>query len=169
VTTRDVASKDETVVVGLGEMQVARDDATVLTCLGLGSCICLCCYDPVSKVSGMAHVVLPSSDGRSTKAAAKYADVAVPLLMEEMSKLGALRSRIVAKLTGGAEMSKAAGLDGVFKIGERNLEAVKELLGRERVRIAAEDTGGNRGRTARLFCGSGKVVVSTAGTESKEL
>lgn len=169
MTTHDAVSNDVTVVVGLGEMQVTRDDASVLTCLGLGSCICLSCYDPVSKVSGMAHVVLPSSDGRSTKAPAKYADVAVPLLMGEMTRMGALRSRIVAKLTGGAEMSRAAGLDGVFKIGERNLEAVKELLAQEHVRIAAEDTGGNRGRTARMFCGSGKLVVSTAGTESKEL
>ena len=164
-----VATQEGVIVVGLGEMKVTRESSAVLTCLGLGSCVAVCAYDPGAKVGGMAHVVLPSSEGRDVKRSAKYADMAIPMLLDEMRNQGALKSRLVIKLTGGAELSKAAGMDNAFKIGERNEAAVKEALAKEGVKVVAAELGGSKGRTARLLVGSGSVVVASAGSETKEL
>ncbi len=165
-----VATKDAVVVVvGLGEIQVSRDPASVLTCLGLGSCIGISAYDPVARVGGMAHIVLPSSDGKSTPNSAKYADVGIPALLEELHKVGAIRLRLVVKLAGGAQMSKAPGHQATFQIGERNYTAVQEALARQRIAVAAVDVGGNRGRTFKLYVESGRALVSAAGLEGKEL
>ena len=82
-------TKEQTAAIGLGEMKVTKDDSVVLTCLGLGSCVGMAAYDPVSKVAGMAHIVLPRSDGRSGLPA-KFADTAIPALVDEMCKLDSL-------------------------------------------------------------------------------
>jgi chemotaxis protein CheD len=104
------------------------------------------------------------------KPSAKYADMAVPMLIEEMVRMGALKSRLVVKLAGGAELSKAAvAADNAFKIGEKNQAAVKEALAQERVKVAAEELGGSRGRTARMVVGTGMVTVASAGSETIEL
>ena len=164
-----VQTKDGTMVAGLGEMKVSKDPTSILACLGLGSCVCVACYDPVSKVGGMAHVVLPDSDGRASSPSPKYADMAIPMLFEELQKNGALKTRTVIKLAGGAELSRAPGLDNAFKIGERNQEAVKLALSKEGVKVKAEELGGSKGRTVRMYVDTGRVVVTTAGTDSKEL
>ncbi len=169
MTTQTINVQEQTIVVGLGEMKVSSDPSAVLTCLGLGSCVSICAFDPISKVGGMAHVVLPSSEGRSVKASAKYADMAIPLLLEAMQELGAQKIRLTVKLVGGAEMSTAPGMDNTFKIGEKNQEMVKIKLAEEHIRWSGEDLGGNHGRTARMFVDSGKVTVSSAGRETKEL
>lgn len=169
MTMQAVETQDKAIVAGLGEVQVSKDPSVVLTCLGLGSCVAVCAYDPVTKVGGMAHVVLPSSEGRAVKPSAKYADMAIPMLVEEMQKLGALKMRLVVKLAGGAELSKAAGMDNAFKIGEKNQAAVREAVAKEGLKIAAVELGGNRGRTARMFVGSGRVSAASAGSETKEL
>ena len=164
-----VATKDAVVVVGLGEIQVSRDPATVLTCLGLGSCIGISVYDPVARVGGMAHIVLPASEGKSMPNSSKYADVGIPMLLEELRKVGALSLRLVVKLAGGAQMSKAPGHQSTFQIGERNYTAVQVVLARQRITVAAVDVGGNRGRTLKLYVESGRATVTTVGLEGKEL
>jgi chemotaxis protein CheD len=164
-----LATKEAVIVVGLGEVQISRDPAAVLTCLGLGSCIGLSAYDPVSRVAGMAHIVLPASDGKNGPLASRYADVAVPALLEELRKLGALSLRLVVKLAGGAQMSKSPGHQATFQIGERNYTAVQGVLSQHRIAVAKVDVGGNRGRTMRLYVESGRATVTTVGLESKEL
>ena len=149
-------------------MKVTKDDSVVLTCLGLGSCVGMAAYDPVSKVAGMAHIVLPRSDGRSGLPA-KFADTAIPALVDEMCKLGALQSRLVFKIAGGAHMSVSPGAGNLFKTGERNVEATKELLAKHGLRLVASDTGGSHGRTLCLSVGDGRVTVTTAGTDTKVL
>ena len=104
-------AKQETIVLGLGDMAVTSDTESALMCLGLGSCIAVSAYDPISKIAGMAHVVLPRNGGRETKSSAKYVDTAIPHLFEEMKKQGAITSRLVVKIAGGARMSLAPGLD----------------------------------------------------------
>jgi len=162
-------TQDKAIITGLAEIKVSIDSSSILTCLGLGSCVAVCCYDPVAGVAGMAHVVLPSSEGRDTKSPGKYADKAIPTLIEEMKKLGALKTRLVVKLVGGAEMSKAAGMDNVFMIGIKNQAAIKEALSKECIKIAAEELGGNTGRTARMAVATGKVTVTSAGSGTIEL
>ena len=159
----------DTIVVGMGELQVSVDPHAVLTCLGLGSCIGFAAYDPIVKVAGMAHIVLPDSGGKTGVVAGKFADTALPFLLEEMGKLGASKGRMLVKISGGAQMSLAAGSSGIFKTGERNLEATRIAVTKIGLRIAAANVGGHSGRTLRLYVESGRVTVTTAGTEIKDL
>ena len=159
----------DTIVVGMGELQVSKDPHAVLTCLGLGSCIGFSSYDSVAKVAGMVHIVLPDSAGKSGVLPGKFADTALPALIEDMENLGAEKRRMLVKITGGAQMSLVAGSAGIFKTGERNLEATKIVADEYGLKIAAADVGGHSGRTLRLYVESGKVTVTTAGTETKDL
>jgi chemotaxis protein CheD len=159
------------IVLGLGQLHAAKEADTVLVCLGLGSCIGLSVYDPVSKVGGMAHMVLPSSsEGRSNgQQSPKFVDCAIPLLLDQMKELGALRSRMIIKIVGGAQMVNMNGSIGVLNIGDRNVEATKSALTSLGLPLHGADTGGNHGRTARLFLNSGKFLVSIAGGAGREL
>ena len=158
-----------TIMVGLGEVKVSRDPETVLACLGLGSCVAVSVYDPVAKMGAMAHVVLPKSNGKTGDRAGRYADVAVPLLLENARELGAEVRRLEIYLAGGAQMSLAPGLGTAFKIGEDNVVAVLSALAQEGLKPKATETGGNKGRTMRLFIESGLVTVASAGQENREL
>ena len=169
-TNKQIPMDEHTITVGLGELSVTKDPSMSLACFGLGSCINLCAYDPISKVAGMAHIVLPESNhSNQGKATAKYADIAVPLLLEEMVRLGAVKSRLVVKLTGGAQMIQAAGFETTLDMGARNLEMTKKALASEDIRISGADTGGTQGRSVWLSVDSGKVMVRTAGKELEEL
>lgn len=164
------AVAERAINVGLGEICVSKDPAVVLACYGLGSCIGLCVYDPTSKIAGMAHIVLPESGGNNTgRTPTKYADIAIPRLLEEMEKSGVVKSRLVVKLVGGARMLQALVFDDASDMGTRNLEVVMRVLGSEGIRPAATDTGGNQGRSVWLSVDTGKVMVRTSGTELKEL
>jgi chemotaxis protein CheD len=161
--------KEKLSVVGMGDISVTSDPRAVLACFGLGSCIALSAYDPVTKTGGLVHIVLPNSDGKAQGATGKFADTAVPLLLSEMSKLGGSRSRLIIKIAGGAQMSLAPGFGSASKTGENNRIAVEAALAKERLKLVAADTGGNKGRTVRLYVDSGKFIVKTAGGEGKEL
>lgn len=161
---------ERSINVGLGEICVSNDPSVVLACYGLGSCIGLCVYDPMFKIAGMAHIVLPESNGNNMgRIPTKFADIAIPLLLKEMRKSGAMKSRLVIKLVGGAQMLQALVFADAFDMGKRNLEVVMRVLGSEGIRPAAADTGGNQGRSVWLSVDTGKVMVRTAGTELKEL
>lgn len=150
--------------VGLGEIKVSDTPGSVLVCYGLGSCIGLVLYDPHARIGGMAHVVLPSSSlGRGREMAGKFADTAVPALMEAVLRLGAARSRLTARMAGGARMLNVIGAGSRLDIGARNAEAVKAALEAARLPLTAEDTGGSHGRTVHLYVDTGQVLVSTVG------
>lgn len=156
-----------TVILGLGELHAEADSSTVLSCLGLGSCVALCLHDPVTKAGAMAHMVLPASaEGRGDKIP-RFVDVAVPMLLMEMERLGSPRSRLVAKLVGGAQMMNSAS--AALNIGQRNIEAAEEALRQQGVPLAASDTGGNQGRTVRLLLETGQVTVTTVGGSSYDV
>ena len=159
-----------TIVASLGEICVSKEPGAILACLGLGSCIGLCAYDPVAKVAGLAHIVLPESNRGSTgKIPGKYADTAVPMLFAEMGKYSAVKQRLVVKLVGGARMIQAAGFDPIFEMGARNLEMTVKALAAEGVRVAAAETGGNLGRSLWLEVSTGKLLTKTTGSILKEL
>ena len=156
-------------LVTMGETRVSSDENTVLTCLGLGSCIGLTIYDSVAGVGGLAHIVLPSSIGSNPGGPGKYADTAVPGLIEEMLRLGAHRGTMVARMVGGAQMSKSKGLSDVFKTGQRNAEATVDALKEARMRLQAKDIGGHNGRSMTLFVSTGKLTVSVGAGQITEL
>jgi chemotaxis protein CheD len=129
--------------------------------LGLGSCIGVCAFDPQAGVAGLAHVVLPESAGHNASPG-KFADTAVPLLIEEMVRLGASPTRIRVALVGGAQLFAFTGTGSRLEIGPRNALAVQAALEQKRISVVATDLGGSTGRTVHLFA-DGRVRVKTIG------
>ena len=166
---QSVLEHQDCIIVGMGEIHISSNPADILSCLGIGSCIAVCAFDPISRVAGMAHIVLPSSNGKKVDNPGKFADIAIPLMVERLSQAGALKYSTIIKLVGGAQMSNAPGLENTFKTGERNAVAVKTALKEAKLLIAATDLGGNKGRTVRLHVSNGKVIVRTAGLTVSEL
>jgi chemotaxis protein CheD len=143
---------------GIGEMKVAHNPHQ-LVIMGLGSCIGLALYDGHAKVGGIAHIMLPEGkDGSNTGKCCKFADRAIPLLLKEMLRYKAVKERIVAKIAGGASMFSAMD---TLQIGDRNTIVVKEELKKAGIRLVAEETGGNSGRTVTLDTCTGKLGVKT--------
>ncbi len=160
---------EKTIVASLGEIKVSSDPDVILQCLGLGSCIAVIMYDPVAKVGGLAHVVLPQSNDSSQARVngIKYADIAIPELLQQMRAQGAVRSRMATKIVGGSRMFKVSS--NAFDTGERNIEAVKKVLAEEGMRISGEDTGGKKGRSVQMHVDSGKVEVRCVGSPAREI
>lgn len=150
--------------IGLGEAVFGRDGegADEWVIYGLGSCIGLVLYDPLAGAAAMAHIVLPSSPEPNPPQPAKYADSAVPYLLEGLFQLGAVKGRIAAHIAGGAKMLK---LSGIADIGRRNTEAVKNLLHERGIPIIGECVGGNAGRTLRWDRKRHQAIVSQVGKD----
>lgn len=155
--------------MGMGEIIVSALPDTVITCVGLGSCIAVCAHDKLARVGGMAHVVLPKSHGIKVDNPAKFADTAVPLLLKEITKLGAMRDRLIIKIAGGAKVALAPGIKDIFNTGEKNITHVIEALKKENIALAAADTGGNLGRTVKLYLNTGKITIKTVNGIVSEL
>jgi chemotaxis protein CheD len=155
--------------VGMADLKVVEfPDA--LTTLGLGSCVGICLYDASSKVTGMAHIMLPSSKAiRKNENVAKFADTAIVELIQQMETKGAKKSRISAKIAGGAQMFSFSSANETMKIGERNAEAVRIILKEMGIPLKSDETGGNFGRTIEFFSENGKLIIKTAGKGIKEI
>ncbi|MBM4445486.1 MAG: chemotaxis protein CheD [Chloroflexi bacterium] len=151
-------------VVGLGEVQVTRDPDVVLASFGLGSCVVVCVFDPLTHVGGMTHVVLPSSGNRpvSSTYPGKYADSGTTHLVRWLEGQGAVRSRMMAKIAGGAAVTRGTMPENLFDVGNKNVLAVQTALEREAIPVVAYDTGGHHGRSVWFWVRSGKVMVRTA-------
>lgn len=145
----------KTIVVGISDYNIAIG-GDILVTYALGSCVGICLYDPVAKIAGLSHIMLPTitefSDSRFAAQYGKYADTAIELLMQKMINSGAVKIRLRAKIAGGAQMFAPINNANIAGIGERNVIAVKKELARLKIPIVAEDTGKNYGRT--LYIGS---------------
>ncbi|MCL1829566.1 MAG: chemotaxis protein CheD, partial [Oscillospiraceae bacterium] len=137
-----------------------------LTTLGLGSCVGVCLYDKVQKISGMAHVMLPSSSGYEGQNRAKFADSAIADLVKLMVSMGAGRNALTAKIAGGAHMFSGS-MNNVLKVGQRNAETCIATLEELRIPIRANDTGGTHGRTIELYSDTGMLKIRTVGGGEK--
>ena len=145
----------EVIKVGMADLNVCKAP-DVITTLGLGSCIGLVLYDPVTKVGGMVHYMLPDSTKvRNNSNIAKFGDT------------GASKPRLIAKIAGGARMFEVSGLSDVGNIGARNAEAAKAILKELGIRLVAEDTGLNYGRTVELHCDTGEFYIKSVGKPLK--
>ncbi len=142
-----------------------------LVTLGLGSCIGLVVYDSFAKVAGMAHIMLPDSRGLAgAEKVGKFADTAVPALIEEMLKKGATRPRIKAKLAGGAQMFALPGASAEFlTVGAKNVKETKMKLAKMGIALLASDTGGNKGRTIEFSTSNWMLRVKTLGKGISEI
>lgn len=151
--------------VKVADQAVASAGSTLVT-LGLGSCVAIALYDPAARVGGLAHVLLPEpSLSRDASNPAKFATTAVPLLIERMLQMGARRTRLTARLAGGASMFGNLLTSATFNMGERNIVAARAALAAAGVPIRGEEVGGERGRSVRFHVADGRVVVSSVACE----
>ena len=154
--------------VGMADLKVCTVPDS-LTTLGLGSCEGVALYDPITKVSGLLHCMLPDSTQiRNNSNLAKFADTGIDELIRQMVALGANKSRLVAKIAGGAQMfAVAAGVSDSLRVGERNAEAAKNKLRQLNIRLLAEDCGLNYGRTVEFYSETGDYKIKAVGKEAK--
>lgn len=146
-------------IVLMGEIRVAKSPEIIST-FGIGSCVAVCLYDRVRKIGGLAHIMSPSSKGADKKGINmnRFADVAIPNMLEEMTNLGCRKENIAAIIVGGANMFRR--IPEILLIGKKNLESVRRILKGMGIRIIGEDTGGNSGRNLWFDTSNGSVVVS---------
>lgn len=147
------------IVVGISDYKTARQPDKLIT-YALGSCVGTCLFDERSGVAGLSHILLPDSGISQTDTnIMKYADTAIEALVCEIERHGIRRAQLKAKIAGGANMF--ATQTKSLNIGERNVAAVKEQLRRLGIRLAAEDTGKNYGRTVEFDPVTGAMTVKS--------
>jgi len=152
----------EKTVVRMADYAVGGEEH-VLATLGLGSCIGISLYDRLKRVGGLVHIMLPENPGG--KKTVKYADTAIPFLISQLEKIGAQKRRLSAKIVGGAAMFKSESGNAVMQIGERNIEAVKKYLRKERIDIEASDVGKDYGRSMYFYLDDGRVEIKSFNKE----
>ncbi len=141
-----------------------------ISTIGLGSCVAIVLYDSVVRVGGMAHVLLPSESlSRDRSNPAKFPSTAVPLLLEKMRGLGAVSSRMQAKIIGGASMFGNLVPANGINIGQRNVTAVRDVLAGAKLPIVAQDTGSDYGRSVYFYVRDGRVEVKSLRKGSRVL
>lgn len=157
--------------VGLGEQAISRDPGEILVAYGLGSCIGVAMTDPVARLSGLLHAVLPQAHGKTESEgsnASKYVESGIERLVAALVREGANRSRLAVRIVGGANML-TSGVTRSFDIGTRNIEAAKTTLSRLNLPISASEVGGNTGRTVRVYVANGRVTVRVIGESEREI
>ncbi|MBE5959911.1 MAG: chemotaxis protein CheD [Lachnospiraceae bacterium] len=157
----------EVIKVGMADLNICLPPDTITT-LGLGSCVGIVLYDPGKKISGMVHVMLPDSTKiKNNENIAKFADTGIAELLKRMIAAGATRSTLVSKIAGGAQMFAFKTNNDMLRVGERNVEAVKQILSELKIPILAEDTGENYGRTIVFNPETGELLVKSVGKINK--
>jgi chemotaxis protein CheD len=157
--------------VGMADLNILKG-AGILKTSGLGSCVGLVIYDDLNKVAGMAHVMLPSSDiAREPEFnRAKYADTAIPVLLDKLYNLGAKKTNLKAKMAGGSQMFTFSNSNSeTLRIGPRNAESCKRIISELLIPIIAEDTGGNYGRTIEFQNDTGMLLIRSVHQGFKEI
>ena len=155
--------------VGMADLNVCKAPEA-LTTLGLGSCIGACIYDPVNKIAGMVHYMLPDSTRIiNNQNIAKFGDTGIAETVRRMEELGAKRQNMVAKIAGGAKMFaiRAGTSLSNLNVGDNNIESAKIHLAELGIKLIAEDTGLNYGRTIEFFAEDGSLKIKSVGREPK--
>lgn len=150
--------------VGIADIGISTAPNILRTILG--SCVGICFYEPDKKIGGLSHIMLPSIESRSSSKK-KYADSAILLLLQELEKNGAEKRKIIAKIVGGATMFKISNNNIMGDIGKKNIKKVKEVLDELKIRIVAEDLGGDYGRTVNFYTETGEVRIKSIGRGEK--
>ncbi|XOQ43518.1 MAG: putative chemoreceptor glutamine deamidase CheD [Clostridium sp.] len=152
----------ELITVGISDVKITESPSALVT-YALGSCVGICLYDAALKIGGLAHIMLPyhPQSGNAKDQINRYADSCLPVMVRNMEAKGCRRTRIQAKIAGGAKMFEVADDSAFGNIGQRNVKAVKETLASLNIQIVAEDTGLNYGRTVYFYTETGIMVVKS--------
>lgn len=159
-----------TKTIYMGQFETVRKPDILRTTLG--SCVGVVLYDPLTQVYGMAHIMLPSSTTGTGDVTGKYADTALPALIEKMGVPLAQAARLKAKIAGGANMFSTLhqwGEKDILQIGERNITATLERISHLGIAILGKVVGGTEGRELTIDTRSGKVWIRTIGERPVEL
>ena len=155
--------------VGMADLNVCVSPDRITT-LGLGSCVGIALRDPVTKIGGLAHIMLPDSTTiRNNSNIPKFADTGIEELVRQVTRKGANRSRLVAKIAGGAQMFGFGSNSEMVRVGERNVQATKKKLAEMKIPILAEDTGKNFGRTVIFYPETGDFVIRAVGKQEYKI
>lgn len=147
--------------VGVAQMVVSANPAVLRTILG--SCVGICIYDRSRKIGGLAHILLPT--GNDKLKPEKFADTAIPLLLDKLYKEGCKKEDLSAKIAGGASMFKFKASISLAQIGERNIDMARKVLQKYDIPITKEDIGGNSGRVVDFFLEDGRLKIRASGRE----
>ncbi|WP_411955471.1 chemotaxis protein CheD [Alkalibacillus sp. S2W] len=152
----------EAVKVGIADLNIAQHPQTIMTA-GLGSCIGLVLYDETNKIAGLVHIMLPDSSmsRNQTFKEAKFADTGLIALLKLMESQGVRKSRLKAKMAGGAQMFNSTNSSEMMRIGYRNAEAVRASLKEHNIPVVSEDCGGNKGRTIEFMIDDSLLKIRT--------
>ncbi|MEA1969221.1 MAG: chemotaxis protein CheD [Thermodesulfobacteriota bacterium] len=156
-------------IVGVADMKVSNRPTESIITYALGSCIGLVIYDPVVRVGGILHYMLPESSIDKEKAAARpymFADSGIPRLFKAAYNLGAVKQRIRVYVAGGAEILDQKGF---FNIGKRNYMALKKMFFKNKIMIDKQNVGGNTNRTVRIEIATGDIYIKTSGTKEVKI
>lgn len=157
----------ELIKVSIADLKLCISPDSITT-LGLGSCVGVAIRDPITKIGGLAHVMLPDSTAiKQNSNIYKFADTGIAELVRLMEKAGAKRSRMVAKIAGGAQMFSFQNKADLVRVGDRNVEASKKKLKELKIPIIAEDTGDSYGRTVIFYPENGNYVIRAVGKPEK--
>lgn len=155
--------------VGIADLNTVEAPGKIIT-VGLGSCIGIAIYDRIKRIGGLAHIMLPDSKQFSNVTnPMKFADLAIPMLVEKMEKMGSSKRNMKAKIAGGASMFNFSDKNMITDIGARNGVAVKEALEKAGIPLVAEDIGGNKGRTVILDADTGALQIRIVGLGIKDI
>ncbi len=155
--------------VKIADYKIIKSPNKLIT-LGLGSCVGITFYSSRAKIGGMAHIMLPdSSQFNQITNVAKFANLALPAMLEEMLKLGISKTNIQAKIAGGAQMFNYNSEKSILDIGKRNIAAVKEQLKLLGIKLVAEEVAGNKGRTMIFDTQTGIVTIRSMGNPLIEI
>ena len=152
--------------VGIGDFKITSAPDILRTILG--SCVGICLYDPKLKIGGLSHIMLPNAPSNSVSIF-KYAESAIPAMIDNMQKEGADKKRMIAKIAGGAKMFNTKENSIMGEIGNNNINKVKELLKESNIKVVAEDTGGDYGRTLDFYLESGTIKIKVMGAVERTL
>jgi chemotaxis protein CheD len=164
--------RKDPISLGLGERAISRNPEDVLVAYGLGSCLGISMIDPVTRIAGLLHAVLPEAVNGLTSgdpASHKYVDSGIENLLAALIQEGANKSRIVVRVIGGANMLISPGLTNSFDIGTRNMEMARKTLKRLNMTIAAEEVGGHTGRTVHVYVADSRVTVRVIGEKERTI
>lgn len=157
----------EIIKVGMADLKICKAPDAVTT-LGLGSCVGIAVRDPVLKIGGLAHVMLPDSTRiKNNTNIYKFADTGIDELVRLLLKEGASKQRLVAKIAGGAQMFSFQNKSDMVRVGEQNVIASKKKLEELGIPILAEDTGLNYGRTVIFYLENGDFYIRAVGKDEK--
>ncbi|MCL5982896.1 MAG: chemotaxis protein CheD [Firmicutes bacterium] len=157
----------EIVRVKIADLAVLKSDGLLIT-VGLGSCVGIAIYDPTARVAGLAHILLADSTNfKNRDNPAKFADTAIPVLTGEMTRLGARSGRLLARIAGGSQLFSFE--NSMISVGEKNIQMVRQTLSRLKIPLLGEDVGGSSGRTMKVYANDGRVTVTVAGGEEREI